>query len=96
MEAKKIRPQAQAIQKRFFDALDLLIESGKVKSLQNFCNEFGLHRPKYSNIRTSIRDPKNPGTGYKLIDIDALHYLVDNFNVSADWLLSGRGGVFRN
>lgn len=95
MEPKIIRPKALEIQKRFFEALDLLIESGKIKGLKTFCDEYGLHRPKYSNLRTATKDPDNPGTGYKFIDIDALSYLVADYKVSADWLLRGKGGIFR-
>ena len=94
MEAKTIRPQIGEIQKRFFHALDLLIESGKITSLQSFCIDYKLHRPKYSNLRTLSNEGK-PGTGYKLIDLDSLAYLVDDYGVSADWLLTGRGGMFR-
>ena len=32
---------------------------------------------------------------YKLIDIDALAYLVKDFGVSSDWLLLGRGKMFK-
>lgn len=94
MEAKVIRPQVRAIQKRFFEALNLLIESRKIKGLQTFCQDYSLHRPKYSNIRSLVQEDK-PGTGYKLIDIDALSYLVLYYKVSADWLLTGRGSMFR-
>lgn len=94
MESKTIRPAASEIQKRFFQALDLLIESGKIKGLQTFCSEYGLHRPKYSNLRTMANEGK-PGTGYKFIDIDALAYLVTDYGVSSDWLLLGTGGMFR-
>ena len=94
MEAKTVRPQAHSIQKRFFEALDLLIESGHIKSLQSFCKKYDLHRPKYSNIRTYTYDNSKKGTGYKLIDVDALSYLLD-YEISADWLLSGKGGMFR-
>lgn len=95
MESKTIRPQAQAIQDRFFQAIDILIESDKIKSLQAFCAEYGLHRPKYSNLRTRSKDSSKPGTGYKFIDVDALSYLVKDFRISADWLLLGKGGMFR-
>lgn len=94
MESKTIRPKANEIQKRFFEALDLLIESGRIKGLLTFCTEYNLHRPKYSNIRTSLNEGK-PGTGYKFIDIDALAYLVEDFGISADWLLMGTGGMFK-
>lgn len=95
MESKIIRPQAQAIQDRFFQAVDMLIESDRIKSLNSFCAEYGLHRPKYSNLRTRSKDHSNPGTGYKFIDIDSLSYLVKDFGVSSDWLLIGKGGMFR-
>lgn len=95
MESKVIRPQVQYIQNRFFQAIDILIESGKIKSLQSFCTEYGLHRPKYSNLRTKAKDSTKIGTGYKFIDIDALTYLVSDFKISANWLLTGNGGMFR-
>lgn len=95
MESKVIRPKAKEIQKRFFQAVDLLIESDKIKSLQSFCTDYGLHRPKYSNLRTWANDDSKPGTGYKFIDVDALAYLVADYHVSADWLLIGKGGMFR-
>jgi hypothetical protein len=86
MEAKTVKPVAKAIQDRFFEALNMIISQGKIRGLQTFCNEYGLHRAKYSRIRTSTEST------YKFIDIDALAYLVRDFGVSADWLLTGRGG----
>ena len=96
MEPKTIRPKAKEIQARFFQAVDMLIESGKIKSLQAFCDQYGLHRPKYSNIRSYSKDQTKLGTGYKFIDIDALAYLVGDYGVSSDWLLLGKGGMFTN
>ncbi len=95
MQPKTIRPQAQAIQDRFFQAIDMLIESDKIKSLQEFCSLYELHRPKYSNLRTRSKDHNKLGTGYKFIDVDALSYLVKDFKISADWILTGKGGMFR-
>ncbi len=95
METKVVRTQVKAIQSRFFEALDVLIDSGKVGGgLKAFCEKYELHRPKYSNIRTYVKDENKPGTGYKFIDIDALAYLVRDYGISADWLLLGRGGMF--
>ena len=94
MESKKVRPKAVQIQTRFFEALDMLIQSGKIRGLGTFCTEYGLHRPKYSNIKNHITAPEE-GTGYKFIDVDAIAYLVDDYGISADWLITGRGGMFR-
>lgn len=96
MESKTIRPAVKELQMRFFQALDMLIESGKIKNLQAFCDEHKLHRPKYSNLRTFAYDESKPGTGYKFIDIDALSYLVIDYGISAHWLLTGKGGMFDN
>lgn len=92
---KTIRPELILIQKRFFEALDLLI-STRQTTLKTFCDGNGLNRVKYSNIRTEMRKPdiENPKR-YKMIDLDALMYLCKDFNVSSDWLLLGSGKMFK-
>lgn len=95
MEAKIIRPQAKEIQSRFFQAIELLIKSGKLAGLQTFCKEHGLHRPKYSNLRSAEINSDVNAPGYKFIDIDALAYLVADFGISSDWLLLGMGPMFK-
>lgn len=94
---KIIRPEMISIQRRFFEALDLLIDTRQTGGLQTFCKEHGLNRVKYSNIRTELRKPASEAkpTNYKVIDLDALAYLCKDFNVSADWLLLGKGTMFK-
>lgn len=94
---KIIRPEMISIQRRFFDALDVVIDTGQCGGLQTFCKEHDLNRVKYSNIRTELRKPASEAkpTNYKVIDIDALTYLCKDFNVSADWLLLGKGTMFK-
>lgn len=94
MEAKTVSPIAKAIQERFFEALNMLISNGTIKGLQTFCRDYHLHKAKYSRIRTAMQetDKESP---YKFIDIDALSYLVKDFNISADWLLIGKGGMYK-
>lgn len=94
MEVKKISDQTTAIQERFFRAINALIESGKLAGMKTFCGEYGLHKAKYTNLRNAILAPKRE-TKYRLIDIEALHYLVKDYNVNANWLLTGRGSMFR-
>ena len=93
MEAKTISPHTKEVQRRFFEALDRLKEQDKIAGLQTFCTNYNLHKAKYSNIRSAIRKPEHDGR-YKFIDIDALFYLVKDFGVSANWLLTGRGEMF--
>ncbi|KAA6350930.1 hypothetical protein EZS27_001777 [termite gut metagenome] len=94
---KIIRPEMLSIQRRFFDALDIMIDSGKTNGLLTFCKDHNLNRVKYSNIRTEMRNPHvAKATNYKVIDLDALAYLCKDFNVSSDWLLLGKGGMFKH
>ena len=88
-----MKAAAKDIQKRFFLALDILMESDKIKSLQSFCAKHELHRPKYSSLKNHPDGPSE-GKGYKLIDIDALSYVVIDYGISAHWLLTGNGGMF--
>lgn len=93
---KNIRPEMIAIQRRFFEALDVLIDTGQCGGLKTFCEEHGLNRVKYSNIRTEMRNPSEAKpTNYKVIDLDAMTYLCKDYNVSADWLLLGKGNMFK-
>lgn len=94
MEAKTLSPQTQAVQRRFFDAIDALILKEKITGLQPFCDEHGLHRSKYSTIRSSLTKPDYESR-YKLIDLDAVIILVKIYGVSSDWLLLGKGLMFK-
>lgn len=93
---KVITPELQTIQKRFFDVLDVLIDTGQVNGLKGFCDEAGLNRVKYSNIRSDMGKPveERKETNYKVIDIEALAYICKAFRVSPGWLLLGRGKMF--
>lgn len=94
---KSINPQAIEIQRRFFEALDLMISTGQTAGLQTFCKQHELNRVKYSNIRTEMRKPDEAKpTNYKVIDLDALMYLCKDFNVSPEWVLLGKGKMFKN
>lgn len=91
---KTINQRAIAIQRRFFQALDFAIESGATSGLKTFCELHDFNRTKYSRIRSSINQPIED-MKYKMIDIDALACLCDDFGVSADWLLLGRGEMLK-
>ncbi|MDR1881770.1 MAG: hypothetical protein LBR26_03190 [Prevotella sp.] len=93
---KSINPQAIEIQKRFFEALDLLIDTKQCGGLQTFCKEHDLNRVKYSNIRTELRKPNEAkANNYKVIDLDALAWLCKDYNVSSDWILLNKGNMFK-
>ena len=93
---KNVTPELRAIQRRFFDVLDILIDTGQISGLKGFCDMSGLNRAKYSNIRSEMGKPESERkeTNYKVIDIEALSYICRVFNVNSEWLLLGRGKMF--
>lgn len=91
---KSINPQALAIQRRFFEALETAISLGKISGLKGFCDEHALNRTKYSRLRNDMNKPIEEMT-YKMIDLDALSSICKDFGVSAEWLLLGRGKMLK-
>lgn len=90
----KTRQEFMPIQRRFFEALDLLISTGQCAGIKTFCDEHGLNRVKYTNLRLDLRNPKSESSNYRSIDIDALAYICQDYKVSPDWLLLNKGGMF--
>lgn len=71
---------------RFFEALVSLKENRRIRGVKTFTDRYGIHR------RSLQRLQKNPGTN----DFKAawLTYLVVDFGVSAQWLLTGEGDMY--
>jgi len=92
---QKQQSEILAIQLRFFEALDIVIETGQCGGLKTFCDKHNLNRVRYSYVRTNIRNTgEDRMIKYKIIDLVALTYLCQDYNVSADWLLLGKGKMF--
>lgn len=92
MIATKPTTMTLSIQRRFFDALAAIQERGGIIGLQTFCNRYGFNRTKYSHVRKAIRE--NSVGRYHSIDMDALSYMVTDYGINADWLLTGHGQMF--
>lgn len=72
------------ITRRFFEALDMIKAQKRIRGMQTFSREYGEN---YWNFTTARKD----GTRIKQ---EWLTYLVRDYDVSAEWLLTGRGGMF--
>ena len=88
---KNISPESQAIQARFFQALDNAVESGKTLGLRGFCRKHNLNRTKYSCIRNTMG---TDAMTYRAIDVDALSGICMDFGVNPAWLLLGTGEMY--
>lgn len=71
---------------RFFEALDQLKASRRIRGVKTFTDRYGIHRRSLQRLR------ENPGTN----DFKAawLTYLVVDFGISAQWLLTGEGQMY--
>jgi hypothetical protein len=81
----KLKMNRQIID-RYFDALEMLIGAGKVESKSDFCARYDIDRANF------LRNRRLPGSKFPLF---LLTVLVADYNVSANWLLTGRGKVFQ-
>ena len=69
---------------RFFSALETLIQQNRIRGFGTFINEHGIDRRNFYKAKDfSLR-----------IKPEWLVYLVRDYNVSAEWLMMGRGGMF--
>lgn len=76
-----------AIISRFFAAIDALIAMKKLKSMGTYCRLYGIDK---SNFYAQKRD-YNKGH----FQVSWLVPLAKDFNVSSDWVLLGKGEMFK-
>lgn len=78
-------PDSQKIISRFFQALYYLKSEHKIRGKQTFTNKFKINRWNMNTLEKDMsRDIFQPAW---------LAYLVDEYGVSATWLLTGRGDI---
>lgn len=56
--------------------------------------DYELHQPKYATLNKVHSEPGKVGA-YKLIDIDAIYYIVKDCEVSLEWIMMGKGNMFK-
>lgn len=78
---------SQKIICRFFQALQYLKEQKVIRGKQTFTRKFGINR---WNMNTVEKEPSRD-----MFQTAWLTYLVTEYGVSADWLLTGRGSIMR-
>ena len=74
------------IVERFFEALQELKQRKSIRGKATFAKKYGINRRNlYQLDQDKSRD---------ILQLIWLSYLVTDYGVSADWLLTGEGGMF--
>ncbi len=75
------------ISKRFFKALAEIIAKKELRGIQTFTNLYGIDKRNFYKVK---KDPEHFNLNYSW-----LYYMVDDFDVSAEWLITGNGKMFK-
>lgn len=76
------------ITRRFFAAVERLKQMKRIRGLQTFTREHGINR---WNMVTLREDPEN-----RVLKPEWICYLVKDYGVSAEWIITGKGEMFNN
>ncbi|MEL7586605.1 MAG: hypothetical protein AAGU19_07800 [Prolixibacteraceae bacterium] len=77
---------SQAIVKRFFQAIQVLKDLGRIRGRKTFTDRYNINR---RNLYTLEDNPESD-----IFQVAWLFYLVRDFGFSSRWLLTGRGEMF--
>ncbi len=80
-------PESIPVIHRFYEAIDTLIVKKEIRGVQTFTRQYHINRWNFSTVR------KNPESD--MFQLSWLSYIVNDYGVSAEWLLTGRGKMFK-
>ena len=72
---------------RFYSSLDAIIAMGKIKGIATYCRLYDIDRRNFYAQR------KDLDRGW--FQVSWLHPMVSEYGVSAEWLILGRGRMFK-
>ena len=75
------------VTRRFFEAIDMLKARKIIRGLQTFTNAHGINRWNLNTVKS------NPDRS--VLKPEWIVYLVIDYNISAEWILLGKGKMFK-
>lgn len=79
-------PVTKDIMRRFFDALEICLQNKLARSIASFCEDNQIDRRHFYTQR------KDLDRGF--FEVGWLVPLVNDYGVSSQWLLTGKGTMF--
>lgn len=76
------------VMERFYSALDAIIAKGDLRGVKTFCTRYNIDR------RNFLAQRKDLNRGW--FQVSWLYPMVTDFGISAEWLLTGSGRMFKN
>jgi len=73
--------------RRFYEVIDQLISSGTIRGVNTYCAEYGIDRRHFYHQKDDFNK------GY--FEVYWILPLIRDFRVSSDWILFGKGEMFR-
>lgn len=78
--------ESSIICERFMQCLSRLKADGKISGITSFCEKYNINRRNLAKLRND--------TTRQIFKPSWLFYLVRDYGISADFLLTGRGQVY--
>lgn len=88
--AKKARERLVnvVVHRRFFQALDHLIERGIVQSFYEFAKTYNINPSNFYQLQKNPQD--------RTLPISYLFFLVQDYGVDGNWMFTGQGDMMRS
>lgn len=80
-------PETLSIIERFFNSISFLVSAKKIRGKATYCRLYDIDR---RNFEAQF---KNHSAGH--FQVSWLLGLINDFNISAEWLLTGKGDMFK-
>lgn len=82
-----ISEEGMAVTARFFKALGYLKDARRIRGIQTFTKKYNINRWNLYTVRDNSER--------SILKPEWCTYLVRDYGISAEWLLTGEGSVFK-